>query len=160
MSREVGFKLAEPNDAVAVLGMLRQLSEETDTFFIDADLDEIDELDIRKYIDIISTSDRNLMGLAEIDGQPIGIVTVDYLKNDQGELGVAVLKQYQGHGLGTNLVELAIEWAAEYSNLGEIFLVVLKDNLPAVHIYEKLGFRTHKQTTVDGEEALLMSLPV
>ncbi|WP_340147153.1 hypothetical protein [Lentilactobacillus rapi] len=35
---------------------------------------------------------------------------MDGIDQNSGELGVAVLKHFQGYTIGTNLVELAIEW--------------------------------------------------
>lgn len=141
MGEEVDFRLAKPADAKALLALLSQLQQESDTFLVDSNFDSLTIDQEAKQIKMIAQSKRNLIALAVFGTTPIGIVTVDNLRDNQGEVGVAVLKAYQGFTIGTNLVDLAIEWATTFSQLQELFLTVFESNAPAVHIYQKLGFK-------------------
>lgn len=55
------------------------------------------------------------------------------------ELGIAVLKQYCGRGLGTAMLEKALQWADE-AGIDSISLSVSRENGRGLHLYKKLGF--------------------
>lgn len=57
-----------------------------------------------------------------------------------GELGVTVVKDYWGMGLGSILMDRLIEWIREQKTIRKVNLRVRADNDPAIHIYEKKGF--------------------
>ncbi len=160
MADEIDFRLAEPMDAQNVLGLLKQLQKESDTFLVDSDLSEITPDIEAKNIQLINHSYRNLMALAVLGDRPVGIVTVTAVDESVGEVGVAVLADYQGYTLGTNLVELAIDWAKTYSQLTKLTLTVFEENTPARHIYEKLGFKTVKIYQKDERKRRAMALDV
>jgi RimJ/RimL family protein N-acetyltransferase len=160
MAEEVNFRLAEPGDAQAVLDLLKQLQLESNTFLVDADLNEITSEMEANQIRLIGQSKQNLIALAETDGKLVGIVTVDGVKETVGELGVAVLSDFQGYTLGSSLVELAIDWAIHYSTLSQLVLTVFADNLPAVHIYQKYGFATVQRFSKNHRQLLKMVLVV
>ena len=65
-----------------------------------------------------------------------------------GQLGMAVGDDYQGQGIGTALVEAAIDLADNWLNLRRLELEVFVDNETAIRLYEKLGF-TIEGTLVD-----------
>ncbi len=47
---------------------------------------------------------------------------------------------YQGQGIGSKLVEAALDLAENWLNLKRIELTVYTDNAPAIHLYEKYSF--------------------
>lgn len=58
----------------------------------------------------------------------------------RGLLGLGVLKHSQGKGLGEILTRHAIEWATANETIEILDLAVLSENVPAIKLYEKLGF--------------------
>jgi RimJ/RimL family protein N-acetyltransferase len=56
-----------------------------------------------------------------------------------GTLGIGVLAEYRGHGIGESLMRSALDRAKEIG-LTRVELTVRKPNLPAFTLYEKLGF--------------------
>lgn len=54
-------------------------------------------------------------------------------------LGISILHEYQGKGLGTLLMEMLVKHARE-NNKRTVELEVRRDNPVAIHIYEKIGF--------------------
>ncbi|HRE32272.1 MAG TPA: GNAT family protein, partial [Candidatus Berkiella sp.] len=56
-----------------------------------------------------------------------------------GELGVGVLADYRGQGIGQALILAALQKAKE-KGLSRIELMVFEKNFPAIKLYEKLGF--------------------
>ena len=57
-----------------------------------------------------------------------------------GRMGMGLLPPYRGHGYGLRLAKAAIE-AAHGVGIERIELEVFASNLPAIRLYEKLGFQ-------------------
>ncbi len=57
-----------------------------------------------------------------------------------GGIGMAVRDDFQGQGVGTALLEAAIDIADNWLNLQRLELTVFTDNEPAVRLYKKCGF--------------------
>lgn len=56
------------------------------------------------------------------------------------ELGMAVRDDWQGKGIGSALMQAAVELADRWLNLSRLELIVYADNEPAVRLYKKFGF--------------------
>jgi RimJ/RimL family protein N-acetyltransferase len=160
LAEEVNFRLAESSDGQPVLDLLKVLQGESDTFLVDSDLDDITGEEEAQQINFINHSRTNLMAVAEYGSELIGIVTVDNIQESVGEVGVAVLAGYQGYSIGTNLMELAIDWAKDFSSLDQLMLTVFSNNKPAIHVYDKVGFHVTNTLVEDGREAVKMVLTI
>ncbi len=57
-----------------------------------------------------------------------------------GQIGMAVRDDWQGHGVGTALMEAAVDMAEKWLNLRRLELEVYTDNEPALRLYSKFGF--------------------
>lgn len=57
-----------------------------------------------------------------------------------GQIGMAVRDDWQGKGVGTALMQAAIDLAENWLNLTRLELEVFVDNSPAIRLYEKCGF--------------------
>ena len=55
-------------------------------------------------------------------------------------IGMAVRDDWQGKGVGTALVEAALDLADNWLNVTRLELSVFADNEPAIRLYEKFGF--------------------
>jgi putative acetyltransferase len=53
-----------------------------------------------------------------------------------------VRDDWHGQGVGTALIEAAIDLADNWRNLTRLELRVFTDNAPAIHLYEKVSFET------------------
>jgi L-phenylalanine/L-methionine N-acetyltransferase len=65
-----------------------------------------------------------------------------------GEIGMAVHEDWQGKGMGTALMEAALDLADDWLNLERIELKVYTDNAAGRALYEKFGFEiegTHRR---------------
>lgn len=149
MAETVGVKLATPADAGAILALLKQLSKESEAILVPF-LDRLTVEQEARTLQEIGESADALILLAELEGQLIGIVTIMCLADEPnvGELGVAVLKEYWHHGIGSLLVDEAVYWYANYSTLDRLVLDVFKDNQAAIVLYEKYGFVKTGETKV------------
>jgi ribosomal protein S18 acetylase RimI-like enzyme len=73
-----------------------------------------------------------------LDGQPIGRLYVDRTGEEIHVLDISLLPQYRGQGIGTYLLNKIMKEAAEHNR--PVTLYVQQFN-PALHFYERLGFR-------------------
>jgi putative acetyltransferase len=57
-----------------------------------------------------------------------------------GQIGMADRDDWQGKGVGTALMQAAVDLADKWLNLTRLELEVYTDNAPAIRLYEKFGF--------------------
>ena len=72
---------------------------------------------------------------------------------------LVVKSEYQNRGIGQKLTRKVIQKAA-LSKYDYIALSVFQSNTKAVHIYQKLGFKTGFTSLMDGRKNLFMVLPL
>ena len=77
----------------------------------------------------------------EVIGQ-LGLHTFPnrFRRRHVGQIGMAVRDDWQGKGVGTALMEAAVDLADKWLNLTRLELEVYTDNAPAIRLYEKFGF--------------------
>ena len=70
-------------------------------------------------------------------------------------LGMAVRQEWQGKGIGTAMMQAAVEFAEKWLNISRLELEVYVDNEPALALYKKFGFeiegRMKQDSFRDGE---------
>jgi RimJ/RimL family protein N-acetyltransferase len=74
------------------------------------------------------------------DKEIVGSVRISKGKDGVGTVGISVEKEFRGIGLGTKLLEKAMNDGAKKFKLRIITLEVLKINKIAIRLYKKLGF--------------------
>ncbi|MFT3902015.1 MAG: N-acetyltransferase [Niabella sp.] len=82
-------------------------------------------------------------------------------------LGIGVLSDWQGCGVGKALLQQAVNWAKDCPSLQNLWLNVHAQNTAALHLYEKVGFRQAgylkgyiKNRDGDFADDIVMHLPV
>ncbi|KKS25909.1 MAG: GCN5-related N-acetyltransferase, partial [candidate division WWE3 bacterium GW2011_GWC1_42_102] len=94
--------------------------------------------------------------IAVEDGKAVGTMGA-YISNDEvGEIanivGVFVTSKARGQGLGSKLFDFVLAKVKEDHKLSKITLTVNNEQLYAVGLYEKLGFKTvGEETTLMGD---------
>jgi GNAT superfamily N-acetyltransferase len=79
--------------------------------------------------------------LYNVDDVPVGYGHIDYDEtNDKLWLGVCVLKEYQGKGIGKLIVKYLINFFYEQS-IRKLYLTVDSNNIAAINLYIKYGFK-------------------
>jgi L-phenylalanine/L-methionine N-acetyltransferase len=98
--------------------------------------------------------------VACVEGEVVGSLGLEtsptrWRTRHVGSIGMAVRDDWQGKGVGTALMEAALDLADNWLNLVRIELTVCVDNVPAIALYEKFGFEvegTHRHFAFrDGE---------
>ena len=148
----VDVRPAEVTDAAQLLALLAQLGRESNTFTVDDGIEELSETDEAEQIERISGTTTNVIFVAVLGDRLIGVSTVQASTDfsaAQGEVGVAVLKEFWGMGLGTALVEESLDWARNYSSLERLVLTVQLRNTRAAKLYQHLGFENCTATSYE-----------
>jgi ribosomal protein S18 acetylase RimI-like enzyme len=86
----------------------------------------------------------DLFLIAEMEGLRVGEVNLlrgsrEAFKHS-AVLGISVAREWRNKGIGSALMQHAIEWAKTKGTLRRIELYVLKTNAPAIRLYERFGF--------------------
>lgn len=87
-------------------------------------------------------------------GKFIGNIELMDVHDAEGELGITITASMQDKGYGTESVPAIVNYGMKELHLKRIFLRVFPDNLRAIHVYEKCGFREYGRT----EEDVLMEI--
>ena len=133
---------ASPGDASNILEYLKLVGGETDYLTFGSEGMPFSAEAEESYIAEIEKSD-DLMLVAKDGDRIIGIASLNRMPrrmSHRGDFGLSVAKDYWGRGIGSRLTEEVILFAKE--NRYEIIdLEVRSDNLRAIKLYEKYGFR-------------------
>ncbi|MDY0287655.1 MAG: GNAT family N-acetyltransferase [Sphaerochaeta sp.] len=137
---------ARIDDAAALLSYLKQVGSETDGLTFDARGLPFTVQQEREYLDRRMCSANNITLLALEDDRIIGSLGVDTPAferlSHRAELGVSVLRECWGQGVGSALLEGMLAWIDDCpTGLRKIDLTVRKDNSRAIALYRKFGFQ-------------------
>ena len=120
----------------------------------------IDEL--RTFIDICNKDESTiLLGIYDkIDDKHIGNIKYDNINklDKSAYLGILIGEQkYKGVGVAKQTITISIKWLNENLGVENILLGVDNGNIPALKLYQKLGFRPIANK---GKNGLLMNLNI
>lgn len=135
---------AMPEDAEELLALLRKIGSETDNLSFGAEGLPFSVEQERAFIKSLMESTSSVMLLAKKDGRIVGDAsftgnTRERVKH-RGEIGISVLREEWGQGIGRQLMEATIDFAKNTAHAEIISLEVRSDNIRAIRLYEKFGF--------------------
>ena len=81
--------------------------------------------------------------------QFIGNLEFMNFKDDEAEWGIVMTYKMQNKGYGTEALRRSVKYGFSELGLRRIYLAVYADNLRAIHVYEKCGFREYDRNDVD-----------
>lgn len=140
---ETVFRVAQTQDARAILAVLNEVAQESPYLTLNPKGVETTVEEERELIRNYNESTNSIMLVAESDDQIIGMATVYGIDNDRqshvGEIGVSIIHEYWGYGIGSILTEELIEFAKQ-SDLKVLTLEVVQENKRAIQLYKKYGF--------------------
>ena len=134
---------ATAKDAAAMLEYLKQVGGETDNLTFGSEGLPITLEAEEAYIKQMENSCNDIMLVAKVNGKIVGDASLSRLPrrmSHRGDLGVAVVKEYWNQGIGSQLMSKILDFAKENS-FEIIDLQVRSDNLRAIHLYERYGFK-------------------
>lgn len=143
--RTLTLREAGPQDAEALLVFIEQVAGESENLTMGPGEFEMTLEQERAYLQASADSPTSLYLLAEIDGALVGNISFSAGKRQRirhtGEFGISVVRSAWGLGIGNHLLTYLIEWARSGGIVRKINLFVRVDNRPAIHLYEKYGFK-------------------
>ena len=135
---------AKVDNAEAILNLFSSVVAEN--IYMATMIEELDRT-VQQQEDIIHVCLKNTNCCfmeAYIDRFLIGAMSVwggDLTRTSHvGTLEIFVATKYRGGGIGEAMMRTLITWATENPVIEKLSLSVFADNLPAIQLYEKLGF--------------------
>lgn len=131
-------------DGKALLEIFLKTHEETDFLLTYPEENSKTAEEEGNFIQTLTDSDNAIEFMAVVDGKIVGSagfepVGTKYKVKHRAELGISVLKEYWGLGIGTALLEACIKCVRE-ADYSQIELDVVADNEKAISLYRKAGF--------------------
>jgi RimJ/RimL family protein N-acetyltransferase len=161
---------AEPGDAEALTRLAEAVSAEPEAWLISSNGEWRSVGDERRYLKALRRYPHAAVFVAErSDGALVGRLSV---ARDQhpasshvADLGLMVAHDARGQGIGTALLQAAVDWARD-AGIRKLELHVFPWNEPAMRLYEKFGCeregyrKRHYRRDGEDVDAVLMALPV
>ncbi len=166
--RAVRLRTARPNDAKALARLLDAVAAEPDSGLL-LRPGEMKARDWKHRVADSHTDPRYLMLVAELDGTLVGNLGLRPDPHPASRhvlwVGMSVVREARGLGVGGALLEAAAGWAAE-SGAERLVLGVFPENRRAVAFYERHGFvreglrRDQYRRGDEYHDEMLMARPV
>lgn len=134
---------AQAEDAAALLAYLKIIGGETDNLSFGPEGVPLDTEAEREYLGMQAESRDNFQLLAKVKGEIIGTASLNRKRgrmHHRAEFGISLKKAWWGCGVATVLAEGVLAFAREIG-VEQVNLEVRSDNLRAIALYRKLGFR-------------------
>lgn len=142
--REALLRNGEYADGEAVFVNFNETHAETDYLLSYPDENSFDAQQEAEFLKEKTESPNEIEIVAVVDGMVAGTAGIEavgakYKLKHRAELGIAILKEYWGLGIGKALMEACIECAKE-AGYTQLELNAVAENERAVALYKKMGF--------------------
>lgn len=142
--KEALLRNGEFADGEAVFVNFNETHAETDYLLSYPDENSFDAQQEAEFLKEKTESPNEIEIVAVVDGMVAGTAGIEavgakYKLKHRAELGIAILKEYLGLGLGKALMEACIECAKE-AGYTQLELNAVAENERAVALYKKMGF--------------------
>lgn len=132
------------SDGFDVMTSFRIMHSETDYLLSYPDENTIDAQKEGKFLSKMAESPNEIEILAIVDGKVVGLAGLNAIGGrakirHRSEMGVSILRDYWGLGLGRELTCAIIECARK-AGYEQLELSVVADNERAISLYKKAGF--------------------
>ena len=144
----IHVRRARPADAAAFVRMMGEPGVYANLMQLPMPSEEL----WRKRLETMAEPDRpDLQLVAELDGEMVGSAGLhpapQLRRRHVAMLGISVLPEAQGRGVGSALMQALCSYADSWGQLLRIELTVFTDNTRAMALYQRFGFRlegTHR----------------
>ena len=145
MSGELTIRPAHSEDAAAILAYLRQIGAESDNLTFGPEGLPITEEQERQYLRQVENDPDALMLVAQEADEIVALCGLLRPRrprmSHRAQIDASVRKSHWNHGIATRMLTELLETGVR-AGVTAFTLEVRADNAAAVHVYEKLGFRT------------------
>lgn len=144
-----GLTLRSPgaDDAAEMIECMRMIYDETSYLSRASDEFSLTIEQEREFLTSCERAERNCMIGAWRDGALLGSVSVMQVSalrrmRHRATLGISVRRAYWGQGVGTRLMQAALDAAAS-AGFAQVELSVVSENARAIALYERFGFEKY-----------------
>jgi RimJ/RimL family protein N-acetyltransferase len=138
------IRVARESDALSLIEYLNQIGGESPFLASGVNEFHLSPEDEQKFITQMAAAENSLFLVAEVRNRIVGVLTLEGSSRPRmkhvAELGVSVVKDYWGQGIGRAMMEAALEWAESNAILRKVFLIVHQENRRAIDLYLRVGF--------------------
>jgi len=151
--RLVTVRCAVPDDAPALIECLKRVGGESTYLTFGPEGRGLDEVEQRAVL-AAAHAKVNALALVAVEGDRI-VGNLFFEGGDRsrirhgGEFGISVLQEFAGKGVGRAMLEMLIAWAEQSGVIRKLDLRVRSDNLGAIRLYERLGWKIEGLITRD-----------
>lgn len=134
---------ARPEDAAALLDYLKIVGAETDNLSFGAEGVPLSIEAEQAYLRAQAGSTDRVQYLAKVDSEIIGTVSLirkPHRMHHRGEFGISLKRAWWGCGAAAAMTEAVLAFAKE-NGFEQLNIKVRSDNIRAIRLYEKFGFR-------------------
>ena len=139
--RSIIIREAGVEDAEVILSLLNEVASEENLILLDKG--EYDARLEKRHILSAKLGGKSSILIAELNGKAVGVGELkvgEFKKNRHtAELGLAVIKEFRGLGVGRALMTEMLS-RAEKSGVEKVWLSVFSTNKTAIALYRKFGF--------------------
>jgi len=143
--KEALLRNGDKADGKEVFEVFNQTHAETDYLLSYPDENSYDPEQEAQFLEEKTNSSNEIEIIAVVDGKIAGTAGIEavgkkYKLKHRAELGISILKEYWGLGLGKALMNACIQCAKEAGYV-QLELNVVADNERALVLYKSLGFK-------------------
>lgn len=139
------IRLAEPNDAAAMLAIQKEVL--TEQIYLVTNIEEFHQTveGQKQFIEDKQGNPNEVLFVAEDKGEVVGWIVFQSpgrMKNlHTGSFGVMVRQDQRGKGIGKQLILKLLDWATVNPVIEKVSLFTFATNLRAIELYKQLGFQ-------------------
>ena len=141
----VRIRVARPGDAAGLLSFLQRVFAETDLLLKGPGEAPADVLEQAGLIRGWRRAANSTCLVGELDGEIVAHLVVFgnplLRRRHVGEVGMSVLRRLWGRGIGSAMLQQAVDWATRSPVLRKLTLQVYASNRRAIRLYERFGFQ-------------------
>ena len=142
--KEALLRNGDTHDGAEVFKVFNQTHEETDFLLSYSDENSYDPEQEAKFLSEKTNSNNEIEIVAVVDGKIAGTAGIEavgkkYKLQHRAELGISILKEFWGLGLGKALVNACIQ-CAKNAGYEQLELNVVAENERALALYKSFGF--------------------
>lgn len=143
--RKLSIRRVEESDSSELVKLSIKMGGESDNLTFGIDDFYFTEEQQRNFISNIKDKNNCIYIAAIVENKIIG--TLSFLASPRkriehrGDMGIAVLKEFWGIGIGSSLIDYFLRWAYSTEVIRKIDLQVREDNVSAINLYLKRGFK-------------------
>jgi RimJ/RimL family protein N-acetyltransferase len=142
--RNILIRRPTEQDAEGIINYSKLLFSSTDQVLTLLEEYTITVENEKKWINNFQQDPNAIVLIAEFNFEIIGLlffIPNQKKKNSHtGEFGVSVHPNFQGIGIGRQLIESLLKWARENECIEKVYLNVFATNENAIKLYKRLGF--------------------